>query len=1153
MATLEVHDGRGRVERVRVAHEQPAMFGSSPKCEIVLAGEGILPFHGRLRWQPKKNRFKVDASPEAEYLLVNGHKMASSGFRQGDEVQVGTYRIFMIHEGEPQPAEPPARDDVTRVQPPPFLAPTQHTQGAVLPRASWRGSLEAAPPSGESAATETPRPRRRGRDRPDRPGGKQSEPRGFRARLAALFGWVAAAPGEERVFSSPLVFGLALALAVLAAVGFSLYEVISRTAASRLYTEAVGSLDDGDYRNAIRRFDEFLAANPKDARAAPARVHRAMANVRQYTAASGASWSLALEAERAMAEGLGGSPGFQDSASELDELVLRTGEALADRARASADAKTLAEAESAVALHGSLAGQAAGALLKKSRLPEKLASARAAVRKGQARRDRLAAMDAAIKAGSSTGVYAARDALVAAYADLADDRDLLARMNRANDLIRKAVTVDASGRPADTTPRPDPLGPATTLVLRAPDPPPAAKDGPPVFALADGTAYALEGASGTPLWQAPVGLSSPYPPQPIPGGTTVLVCDARHDDLLRLDARTGKLVWRQSLGEPVSDPPLVLGNQVVQATPGGKLLVIDLAGGALRAAVDLHTPLTRTPVGDESGRALFAVAAKDVAFVLTRDPLGCAAVHYLGHAAGSVACPPARVGPYLIVAENHRLNESRWRAFLVDPESWTLTPVQNVPVLGWTWGTPASAGSVVWATGDRGGVAAHAVGAPSAKDPFRLIARIPPDVKPSGPAFALARSEREVWVGSGRSGRYELDPEGGKLTATWTLSEAGPALAPPQTVGKLLVLTQQHAEGPGAALWGVDPLTGSVRWRTVLGAPWPSSPEPADGGKTLAALGADGRPLTLTRDALAAGGFVTSTLPKPGGFRLPAGPVARVEGDGWTAVVAAPGSSRLLVRSDGKDFREVRLPAAVGARPVAWGKDLLLPGGDGRAYLIDPTTGESRAEPYVPPFDRARPTRWRAPVRLSGDAVALADDAGRVRRLIRVNDPRPRLVVSAEAALGHEPVSEAASAGGAFVVATADGQARALAARDLSPVGAWPLSGPPATPPAAVGGLVYLTDASGGVVALGGDGLRLWSADLGPTGEGVAVVGPPAVRGRAAWFLTRDGTLHARSLDDGSPVAAAPLNVLPAGGPLAVGDDLAVPVGPGSLRLFLTR
>src|SRR5437899_7819987 len=102
MATLEVHDGRGRVERVTIARDQPVMFGSSPKCDIILAGEGILPFHGRIRWKAQKQRFKIDASPEAQYLLINGHKMAASSFRLGDEVAVGSHRIFMINDGEPE-------------------------------------------------------------------------------------------------------------------------------------------------------------------------------------------------------------------------------------------------------------------------------------------------------------------------------------------------------------------------------------------------------------------------------------------------------------------------------------------------------------------------------------------------------------------------------------------------------------------------------------------------------------------------------------------------------------------------------------------------------------------------------------------------------------------------------------------------------------------------------------------------------------------------------------------------------------------------------------------------------------------------------------------------------------------------------------------
>jgi len=1172
MATLEVHDGRGRVERVLIERDQPVLFGSSPKCDVVIDGEGVLPFHGRVRWQEKTGRYKVDASPDASYVLVNGQKMASSSLRQGDEVGVGAGRIFLISEAAP-PAAPkaPARDDKTRVQPPAFLAPP--AAGEVIRRGSANAARRVldsdfAPPEDDDqdragdplgAGWDHKSAAARG-GRPAATAPADAEPvRGWRAFLRA-FSRRADAPGREDVWTSPLVFGLSLAFVALVLAGVQLARVIGARNASRVFDQAAAALEDGDYLNSMRGFEEFLKANPGDPRAGQARVHRAMANVRQHTGATGASWTLALEAERAMLDGVGFEPAFRDDAPELGELVLKTGEALADRARLAADPAALADAESAVGLHGRVLGEASAALVTKSTLPEKIAAGKAAVLKAGVRVKAFAAMDEALKAGSAARVYQQRDGLVARYADQSADRDLVGRMKRANELIRKAVAVDPSGRPAETEPRAEPLGPPTTLVLRAAetgrkDFPGPAPNGPLVYALADGVAYALDGGNGAPVWQVPVGLSSPFPPTPVPGGATVLAFDARHDELVRRDARTGRPLWRQSTDGPVTSPPTVLGNQVIQVTPAGKVLFLDLPTGALRATVDLMTPAAAAPVADESGQSLYVAARRDVLFVLARDPLGCSAVEYLGHAPGSIASPPARLGRYLVVAENHEFNESRWRVFVLSEDGAALAPVQAVPVLGWTWSTPAASGSVVWAAGDRGGVAAYAVGAYTEKDPFRLIARVPPDALPSGPAFALARSDRELWVGSGRSGRYELDNEAGKLRASWTLGDAGPALAAPQTAGSppVLVLTQQREDGPGVALWGLDPQTGRQVWRTVLGAPWPSPPrvDPAGGG-SLTALGVDGRPIPLPKSLLATGGFVAAQLPRPGGFRLPAGSAARVDGPGWTAVAPALGSTRLLARAGGGEFREVRRPAPLGAAPLAWGRDLFVPGDDGRAYLIDPLTGESRAEPFVPPFDRAKPTRWRGAVKLGDDAVALADDSGRVRRLTRVEDPRPRLVVSAEATLGKPLAADPAATPSALVLVTADGRARALSARDLSPAGAWPLDAPLALPPAAVGGLTFLADTAGRVLALGPAAPRLWSADLNAAGHAggsaALVAGAPAVRGDLVWFLAADGALHARSLADGRPAADLPLDVLPAGGPLAAGDDLYIPVGPGSLR-----
>lgn len=1156
MATLEVHDGVGGVRRVTIARDQTVLFGSSPKCDIVLGGPGIFPFHGRLRW--KSTRFKADASPDAGFLEINGQKMAASSFRQGDEITVGHCRIFMIHADED--LAPLAEDDKTRVQAAPAMpvaapaaaAPRKRKRSANPPgKADLMAGLEVAPPSveievdGPELLRGTSGKGEGWRSKPRAPGSKK----GLVQRLKSLVS-NQAAPGEERVLSSPLVFGLAVTLAVLIGLGVMLQGIIARTISTRLYQRAVESLDDGDYRNALRRFDEYLARRSGDEKTrGKARVLRALANVRQFTSATGASWSNALAAEVEMVQDVSREPAYRDSSTDLAELVVRTGESLADRARTMADRKSLSEAESAVALHAQVTGAASEALLARSRLPAKLAEARAAVRKGLIRTQTLAAMDTALKEGSASKVYAARDDLVRQYADLSEDRELVARMTRANDLIRSAVKFDPSRRPAETEPHPGQLGPATSLVLQAAaagSEPRAESGGALVFALADGFAYGLDGASGTPRWQVPVGLTSPFPPQPIPGGTTALCFDARHNELIRLDARSGTLVWRQTLGEPIADPPAVLGNQIIQATPSGQVLLIDLPTGELRGSCRLGMPLLRTPVSDESGQYLYVLAAKDCLFVLKRDPLGCEAVEYLGHAAGSIACPPARLGRFLIVPENHTLAEGRWRICALEQDGARVKPVQQLPTAGWTWGTPASAGSVVWSTGDRGGVAAYGAGGYEQKVPFRLITRLTPDTESSGPAFGLARNERELWLSGGRPGRYDLTVESGSILKTWSLSGAGPALAPIQLAGPLVVFTQQSPERPGVSLWGLEQQTGAVRWQTLLGTAWPLAPVGTPDGEKLTTLGFGGEPLSITGAQLGAGGFLKSSLPGPGEFRVPAGRVHRLEGDGMTVLVPSAEARHLLVRSGEGKFRRVELPVRLAADPLLWGSDVLIPGDDGRAYLIDPTTGESRAEPFVPVFDRARPTHWRSPVKLDDNAVALADDAGKVRRLSLVKDPRPRLTATAEASLGSGLIGDPTSTGAAIIVATLDGRIRALSARDLSPAGAWEMEAPLAMTPVAVGGRAFAADHARGVHAFANDGQRLWSATL----RGGAATGPPVVRDDSAWFLARDGSVERLSLADGKSLDRIELDLLPAGSLSAVGDRLVVPVASGTLRLL---
>ncbi len=1163
MATLEVHDMAGGVRFVELTRDHPVLFGTSSACDVLLQGNGIRPVHGRIRWKSK--RFKIEASPDAEFVVINGHKMTTSSLEQGDEIVVGDCRMFLIRtEEDLAPAKRSkagADEERTRHAAAPVVPVREHAKHKtrsrdpgppLLERTDWLDSLRSTRPEPGVASVDAPLQRSFSRGRQDErelesPKPKLATSAGPKrmARLLALWGSVA--PGREKIATSPLVIGLIVSLAILVGMGFWLKSIIASTIASRTFDRGVQNFDDGDYRTAIRDFDSFVSANPDDSRSGRAQVMRALANVRQYVTTEGGTWSSALEAAREMFEKVGQLPEFRDEQLSLADQIIKIGEGLADRARQGADAKALAEAESVVALHASVAGEPAPSILNGSRLPSKLTAARAAVLKAQIRSRALATMDQAVKDGAPSKVYDARDALVEQYADLAHDKDLVARMTAANELIRKAVKVDLSRRPAERSPRPDPLGPTTSLVLRTRQ---DAHDAPPpeemVYALADGYAYALEGATGAPRWQAPLGLAAPFAPQPVPGDATALAIDARFNELVRFDARTGALRWRQALGEPAGDPPLILGNQLAQVLPSGKLLLIGLESGELESTVNLGRPLARSPVNDESGQHLYILGRQDCLFVLAREPLSCIAVLYLGHLDASIPCTPARLGRFLVVPENDSLYNSRLHVLILDQDGAKVKPAQDLEVSGWTWQAPASAGPVVWGLGDRGGYEAFSVGDYASKTPFRSIARLTPDAVSSGPAFALARSDRELWVASGHSGRFDLDLERGAIEPRVPVLQPGPALAPIQKAGKLVIMTFQDQANGGVALWAFDPDSNTVIWKTTVGAPWVAAPASA-GGAALSVIARDGREVLLKPEQIERGGFLVEGMPRPGAFSLPRGQRVRLEASGKTidAIVPQNGSHFLWVQDPAKPgaWQQIGLPVALAADPVGWAGGVLIAGRDARAYLIDPLTARSIAEPFVPKFDRDHQGTWLSPALVDRDTVVLADDVGHIHRVALKTAPVPRLVGEAQTTIPQRIIAGPVSTGGAVIVVTADRQVRALSTRDLSPVGSWALEAPLSGAPAGVGDGCFIMDRAGGITALARDGRRTWSIKLK-----AGTVGAPLVQDQTVWFLTSDGSLHVRARSDGAELDRIALGILPEGGLLQVGKHVLVATGRGTVR-----
>lgn len=1148
MATLEIHDADGSIRYLTISRDQPVLFGSDPKADIVLNDPVARPYHGRIRW--RKGKYKVEPMAGIDALEVNGQKVVSATLGQGAEIAVGSARIFLV-----TPDDGPIDSDKTEVRsmPGPAAGPIAPAGPPLVLTA------EVAPPSVEQDFGDVREVLKRQRPWAGKSAQAAPDPAGIgkpvREKPPAPTPWdrlkrlvlpEVQAPGQERIAGSPLVIGLILAFATLVAVGYGLYEVIGRMASERRYNLALEDLDAGNYREAIERFERFVANDPEDPRAGKAKVLAALASVQQYATAN-PSWSNALDSAEEALAAVGEEAAFEDSRADLAEIVYKVAAGLADAAKSSADASLLAKSERAAVLHDQVGGEPAKAVRLRMRFPARLDAARAAVVKARVRRDALGAMDRALQAKDPAATYAARDGLVSNYADLTADAAVLERLRTANQLIQAAVKVDESRRAAADGARAELLGPPLSLVYRSTDAA-AAPNSSPVFALAEGFAFAVDGATGAPLWQRALGLDAPYTPRPIPGASSgLLAVDARSQELLRLDSRDGRVVWRQTLGEAVESPPLVLGNQLYQATPNGRLLVIDLDSGGLLTTVELGRRLTQTPVADELGQTLYVMAREDVVFILKRDPVECLSVEYLGHEPGSIPSSPARLGNYFVVTENHGPDRSRWSIFLIRNEGRSLRLLQRQEFAGWAWETPAAMGPVIWSATDRGGAEAFAIGPYEDPKPFKSIAKQPIEGAILGPTFPRARNERELWIASGRSMRLDLDAEAGAIAPKWSLAQAGAAVAPIQTAGRLIVLSQQAPESSGMMLWGVDPTNGSVGWRTLLGAPWTIQPEPSDDGEALSTLESSGHRLLLTADDLTHGGFVAQPLPAPGQQRLPTGRIGRVETSAWTVILPRRDEARIWVRQgESAEIEVIDLPAPAATPLKRWGDGLLVAATDGRAYLLDALTGAPTAEPFLPNFDRERPITWRDPAVVDDATVILADTGGRLRRLAVEEGPPRRLTVEAETDLETTLDGRLAATASVVLVKVDDRRLRAFAVRDLSPAGAWELDAPIVWGPESRADHLFVADAGGTIHAISSDGRKLWTL---PLSNGSVLSGRPAVLGDEVWFTTTAGDLVRARLGTGELVSTTAMDVIPVDGPSVLGDRAVIGTAPGTLQL----
>ncbi|HYW81018.1 MAG TPA: PQQ-binding-like beta-propeller repeat protein, partial [Thermoguttaceae bacterium] len=753
------------------------------------------------------------------------------------------------------------------------------------------------------------------------------------------------------------------------------------------------------------------------------------------------------------------------------------------------------------------------------------------INRGEELRRAIEAMHRAVEAGSTEEAYNARKTLVKQYPDLADDPSMIQAVLEVSQAQRAAVVNVEQTQAAVTSDPASTVLSAVALVQQKMQTVVPNVAGQVILANAAGAVYGLDASNGKVLWRRFLGFGSngqgpdffPITIADTAGGDALLV-DPTRNEILRIEAATGRLRWRHPIGEPFDAQPVLVDGRIFVATRSGRLVTIETASGNSAGYVQLPQPLAVPPTVDRARGLIFQVAEHSNLYVLGLDDGLCRNVYHLGHEPGAVTAPPVVVGRFLLLAVNDRLKDSVFEVLEIDEGSvdaaeggaaeggaaegdtaeadqaedrLTLQPRQQMRHEGHV-DTPASvAGTKVLIATDIGAMYVYAFSGDILSDTGSNASGGTADRKPLVPVAksTVPSGDKRIRFASMQGGhfllgdqqltRYEIQSSRSQLVAKWITNENSVVEQPLRVLGTTIFDVRRKMATPGVLVAATDVEEGRRYWETRLTArpvaAW-TNPGPTGGDKT-------GGPVCVVTSAGAVY-RIDATATGPGQ------PLASIESGRMANPVAhavAVGNDLVAMSTDGESgqvivfdatqtqqsMRSLSLPDPPGCFPIAYGNGLLMPTKVGQVFLLDPRSGQKLAEPFQPTLKIGSPPVWQLPTTTDDGKVLLCDGRTNLYCVELVEQPTRHLAASKHAELTDPIVSTVASCGQAAYGISATGALTAFRLPELteieSPVA---LSGRLAWGPDRVGAHVMLATDDNRLYCLDGAGQLVWQATI---------------------------------------------------------------------------
>jgi outer membrane protein assembly factor BamB len=1175
MSVLEIRRRSGKTETRKLSKQAPVLVGQLESNDIRIEGDDIPPIHCRISWNRKA--YEVTAAT-AEGVEWNGTTVKNAPLAPGDVLLVGNVEIVMQAEGAPAPggrgssgvrdkrsASPRSGDDLAL-----------KSSDDDLPARSSRGRDDAdeeddgmtdygLSTDGLPAVSSPPAIERsgRGRDSDDdldepagrepsrRPGAAGSKGPGLAARAAEISRSLKGPrlrPGEQEVLRSPLVIVLGVGTLVLLLAAASIWFFLSREAAQREFDAAKALVNAGQYGPGIEAFEQFLHNRPRHRLVDEAKLTIATAKVEQSLSSTNPAYDAALEALNGFINQYRETKAFQDVHSEVRKFVIEksfdVAMGAAESARKERKRPPLKFSEEGGKLFMLYSPAETAPAIRLEEVNRTVRAAEAAILQQEAFDGVVKKMDDALAAGAPLSALPEYRRLLDRYSVAAEYRLLSERLKKSLDLERSRVEKDESRREANREERVWPLtGRPWTPARRQRVRSDITTVGATTFVTAEDCVYGVDTATGATLWRCVVGLDLPFQPLPVAAGVPALLSyDTQNREMVLMQQRTGDLIWRLPFADRPLGAPLIHEGQLLLATADGRLEQVDLQSGGSTGRLKFSQGIVGPPVVSPSGERLYIPGHAHVLYVLTRRPLACEQVVWLGHGPGAIIAPPLMLRNYLLVVENDRGDQAQLRMFGAAREDQPPRQIAQKRIEGHVRDNLAIRGKQLVVPSSPERVSAFTVAETNDEQSLTFIASYQAKESTGGPLFISIGQDDQLWVASSAVRRLTISRD--SLLPDKQEAAIGIASQPMQIAGDSLFVARRLPYSRAVLFQEIERVRMSAQWKTSLGASILECTAPSSDGATLC-LTTLGEMYQLSEERIARGGFELQALGQIADPETMTEPLSATRlADGRLAVYSGGAEPKLwLTRGDGS-VRESKPQAALQADPILFGAGLLLPL-PGRLRLVGADGGAPIAEDLPAQVSESASPHWRSVVALD-NAVGLAlNSQGRLSRFQYRGAP-----VSHLAEITHwdaaAPVDQkmAVDRGRVLVVDSA-GKLVMLDATTFEPLGDFQLDRPASRAPCPVGDQL--------LVEVGGTKLvccdltqrlaRQWELPL----DGGSVIGSPIGHGKRILIALADGRVLSVSPATGEVARTLNLGQRLAYGPQVWGKQVVVGALDGSL------